>query len=142
MRKPNKHELIIQLENKSVFRQAVNYLQEFKNGRRVIAYFEDGTIANVHYLKTNIHGGFDTHKDIGWAYIWYEKDSKYGVVYEKCVDGKISCLTGPAKMRKHNPLECGKTTYEYWIYDQLMSREEWEAHPLVIAALVDRKLGE
>lgn len=141
MRKPNKHEIVKEVDFIRINGANLQYTQKLKNGIRVVYYFNE-TMKSVQYIKEcSKYVLSSTHKDTGWAYVIFNSKKKHGGLYEKYVDGKFHCLTGPAKVIKRNPLEHGIDTYEYWICGKVMSKEEWEVHPLVIAALVDKKLG-
>lgn len=68
-----------------------------------------------------------------------EKLVKYDEVH-KDENGNWHRIDGPALIlyREDGSIKCAG----YWINNLYLTKEEWETHPLVIAALIDKKLGE
>lgn len=79
------------------------------------------------------------HRTDGPAIILY---SQYGSIYhiDYYLNGKMHNLTGKAWARYDDD---GKVENgEYWVNDERVGELEWETHPLVIAALINKKLWE
>lgn len=74
-----------------------------------------------------------------WALVSfiYHKDKLKEVQYRKLKYGVNHSITGPAVVNKAR-----KCKVEYYLFGAAVSKEDWESHPLVIAALVNKLLDK
>lgn len=128
------------------------------DGPATIRYKTDGTKESEYYYTNG-----NLHRTDGPAIVWYVDGIVSCVKY--CVNGQLHKTDGPAVLGFDEYGRVSKEEYrvngelhridgpammfwdkygvhfEFWIRGTELNKEEWEAHPMVISALIDSKLG-